>query len=57
MCGIAGYSLSSRSRIDRTLAAQSLLAGIAERVASCGGSLTLGPTGAGFAVTARLPAP
>jgi signal transduction histidine kinase len=34
------------------------LAGIAERVASCGGSLTVGPTGTGgFAVTARLPAP
>jgi signal transduction histidine kinase len=34
------------------------LAGIAERVASCGGSLTLGPgqTG-GFAVTAKLPTP
>ena len=33
------------------------LAGIAERVASCGGSLTVGPTqDAGFAVTARLPA-
>ena len=33
------------------------LAGIAERVASCGGSLAVGPTGAGgFAVTARLPA-
>jgi signal transduction histidine kinase len=33
------------------------LAGIAERVASCGGSLTVGPTAAGgFAVTARLPA-
>jgi signal transduction histidine kinase len=33
------------------------LAGIAERVASCGGSLTVGPTGVGgFAVTARLPA-
>jgi signal transduction histidine kinase len=34
------------------------LAGIAERVASCGGSLTVGPghTG-GFAVTARLPVP
>jgi signal transduction histidine kinase len=34
------------------------LAGIAERVASCGGKLTVGPgdTG-GFAVTARLPAP
>jgi signal transduction histidine kinase len=32
------------------------LAGIAERVASCGGSLTVGPTQAdGFAVTARLP--
>ena len=34
------------------------LAGIAERVASCGGSLTVGPSQAGgFAVTARLPAP
>ena len=34
------------------------LAGIAERVASCGGSLTVGPGQAGgFAVTARLPAP
>jgi signal transduction histidine kinase len=32
------------------------LAGIAERVASCGGNLTIGPTPAGgFAVTARLP--
>ncbi|HEY7262904.1 MAG TPA: histidine kinase [Trebonia sp.] len=32
------------------------LAGIAERVASCGGSLTVGPIPAGgFAVTARLP--
>jgi signal transduction histidine kinase len=33
------------------------LAGIAERVASCGGSLTVGPTeSGGFSVTARLPA-
>ncbi len=33
------------------------LAGIAERVASCGGSLTTGPTSSGgFAITARLPA-
>jgi signal transduction histidine kinase len=33
------------------------LAGIAERVASCGGNLTVGPTETGgFAVTARLPA-
>jgi len=32
------------------------LAGIAERVVSCGGNLSVGPTGAdGFAVTARLP--
>ena len=34
------------------------LAGIAERVASCGGSLTVGPgRDGGFAVTARLPTP
>jgi signal transduction histidine kinase len=33
------------------------LAGIAERVASCGGNLSVGPTpSGGFAVTARLPA-
>jgi signal transduction histidine kinase len=33
------------------------LAGIAERVASCGGNLTVGPThSGGFAVTAKLPA-
>ncbi len=32
------------------------LAGIAERVASCGGNLAVGPTEAGFALTARLPA-
>ena len=33
------------------------LAGIAERVASCGGNLTVGPTSSdGFTVTARLPA-
>ncbi len=31
MCGIAGYSLASASGADRTLAAQALLAGIAER--------------------------
>ncbi len=37
MCGIAGYSLSTESRIDRTLAAQALLAGIAERGADAVG--------------------
>ena len=37
MCGIAGYSLSPRSTIERTLAAQSLLAAIAERGADAVG--------------------
>jgi len=37
MCGIAGYSLRSRSSIDRTLAAQALLAAIAERGADAVG--------------------
>src|SRR5579862_2600241 len=37
MCGIAGYSLRSRSRVDRTLAAQALLAAIAERGADAVG--------------------
>jgi glucosamine 6-phosphate synthetase-like amidotransferase/phosphosugar isomerase protein len=37
MCGIAGYSLSPESSVDRTLAAQALLAGIAERGADAVG--------------------
>jgi glucosamine 6-phosphate synthetase-like amidotransferase/phosphosugar isomerase protein len=37
MCGIAGYSLSARSRVDRTLSAQALLAGIADRGADAVG--------------------
>ncbi len=37
MCGLAGYSLSPRSRVDRTLAAQALLAAIAERGADAVG--------------------
>src|SRR6478735_8475636 len=37
MCGIAGYSLSPRSRVDRTLVAQTLLAAIAERGADAVG--------------------
>ena len=37
MCGIAGYSLGDASRVDRTLAAQALLAGIAERGADAVG--------------------
>ena len=37
MCGIAGYSLGNASRVNRTLAAQALLAGIAERGADAVG--------------------
>ena len=37
MCGIAGYSLSPESSVPRTLAAQALLAGIAERGADAVG--------------------
>jgi asparagine synthetase B (glutamine-hydrolysing) len=37
MCGIAGYSLGPRSSVQRTLAAQALLAGIAERGADAVG--------------------
>ena len=44
MCGIAGYSLSSDSRVDRTLAARALLAGIAERGADAVGFAYRGPS-------------
>ena len=37
MCGIAGYSLSASSPVERRLAAQALLAGIAERGADAVG--------------------
>jgi glucosamine 6-phosphate synthetase-like amidotransferase/phosphosugar isomerase protein len=37
MCGIAGYSVGAESGVDRTLAAQALLAGIAERGADAVG--------------------
>src|SRR2546430_8625886 len=57
MCGIAGYSLSSRSAVDRTLAAQSLLAGIAERGADAVGYAYRGPDDAYPVVTKqRTPA-
>jgi glucosamine 6-phosphate synthetase-like amidotransferase/phosphosugar isomerase protein len=45
MCGIAGYSLSARSSVDRTLAAQALLAGIAERGADAVGYAYRGEAG------------
>ena len=43
MCGIAGYSLAENSRVDRTLAAQSLLAAIAGRGADAVGYGYRGP--------------
>ena len=48
MCGIAGYSLDAASAVDRTLAAQALLAGIAERGADAVG---YAHRGAGSSVT------
>ena len=46
MCGIAGYSLHRASPVDRTLAAQALLAGIAERGADAVGYTYRGDSGA-----------
>ena len=46
MCGIAGYSLSPDSQVERTLAAQALLAGIAERGADAVGYASRGADGA-----------
>jgi glucosamine 6-phosphate synthetase-like amidotransferase/phosphosugar isomerase protein len=43
MCGIAGYSLDPRANVDRTLAAQTLLAAIAERGADAVGYAYRGP--------------
>jgi glucosamine 6-phosphate synthetase-like amidotransferase/phosphosugar isomerase protein len=45
MCGIAGYSLEPRAGIARTLAAQALLAGIAERGADAVGYAYRSPGG------------
>src|SRR3954466_9240745 len=56
MCGIAGYSLSARSSVDRTLAAQSLLAGIAERGADAVGYAHRTPGGFPAVTKQRTPA-
>ena len=45
MCGIAGYSFDRASTISRTLAAQALLAGIAERGADAVGYAYRGEAG------------
>src|ERR1044072_4073072 len=52
MCGIAGYSLSTDSSVDRTLAAQALLAGIAERGAHAVGYAYRAP-GEGFTTVVK----
>jgi glucosamine 6-phosphate synthetase-like amidotransferase/phosphosugar isomerase protein len=49
MCGIAGYSLGASSGVERTLAAQALLAGIAERGADAVGYAYVSP-GGGIAI-------
>ena len=43
MCGIAGYSLSVESRVEQTLATQTLLAAIAERGSDAVGYAYRGP--------------
>lgn len=43
LCGIAGYSLDPDSRVERTVAARALLAGIAERGADAVGYAYRGP--------------
>jgi glucosamine 6-phosphate synthetase-like amidotransferase/phosphosugar isomerase protein len=57
MCGIAGYSLRPSSTVERTLAAQSLLAAIAERGADAVGYAYRGPDDAySTVVKQRTPA-
>src|SRR3954463_6691896 len=46
LCGIAGYSLGLDSRIERTVAARALLAGIAERGADAVGYAFRSPSSA-----------
>jgi glucosamine 6-phosphate synthetase-like amidotransferase/phosphosugar isomerase protein len=56
MCGIAGYSLSPDSGVDRTLAAQALLAGIADRGADAVGYAYRAP-GEGFSTVVKQRTP
>src|SRR4029453_11206858 len=56
MCGIAGYSLSPDSSVERTLAAQALLAGIAERGAHAVGYAYRAP-GEGFTTVVKQRTP
>jgi glutamine phosphoribosylpyrophosphate amidotransferase len=56
MCGIAGYSVSPDLRLDRTLAAQALLAAIAERGTDAVGYAYAGPGTAPAVIKQRTPA-
>src|SRR6184192_3808187 len=56
MCGIAGYSLTAESDLDRTFAAQALLAGIAERGADAVGYAYRRP-GEGFSTVVKQRTP
>jgi glucosamine 6-phosphate synthetase-like amidotransferase/phosphosugar isomerase protein len=56
MCGIAGFSLSPTSEVERTLAAQSLLAAIAERGADAVGYAYRLP-GSGYATVVKQRTP
>src|SRR5215469_14405743 len=57
MCGIAGFSLTPHSRLDRTLAAQALLAAIAERGGDAVGYAHPDPSAAGRAVVVKQRTP
>jgi len=56
MCGIAGFSLTPHSRLDRTLSAQALLAAIAERGGDAVGYAYPEPNGRAVVVKQRTPA-
>jgi glutamine phosphoribosylpyrophosphate amidotransferase len=57
MCGIAGFSLTPHARLDRTLAAQALLAAIAERGGDAVGYAHPDPGAAGRAVVVKQRTP
>jgi glutamine phosphoribosylpyrophosphate amidotransferase len=57
MCGIAGFSLSPQSRLDRTLVAQALLAAIAERGGDAVGYAFHEPGADGHAVVIKQRTP
>ena len=57
MCGIAGFSLTPYSRLDRTLAAQALLAAVAERGGDAVGYAYPDPSATGRAVVVKQRTP